>query len=135
MKKTLKAKSALGNIYKAGEYILRQGDSGNCMYEIQEGQVEVVSSLGDKEIVLGTLSKGDFFGEMALFDQSPRSASVRAKKETRVITIDKRIFFGRVSDDPTLAFRILEKMSGRIRQLDRELVELKKKIQKQIKET
>lgn len=101
------------------------------MYEIQEGQVEVVLSEGDKEIVLGTLSKGDFFGEMALFDQSPRSASVRATRETRLITIDKRIFFGRVYDDPTLAFRILEKMSGRIRQLDRELVELKEKVQKQ----
>jgi CRP-like cAMP-binding protein len=129
MRKRLKAKSSLGNIYSDGEYIVRQGEPGNCMYEIQEGDVEVVMNEGDREIHLGTLRKGDFFGEMALFERTNRSASIRASGEARVITIDKRIFFGRVSEDPTLAFRILEKMSNRIRQLDKELMDMKKKAQ------
>ena len=129
MRMRLKAKSSLGNIYSDGEYIVRQGEPGNCMYEIQDGKVEVVMNKGDQEILLGTLRKGDFFGEMAIFEQSVRSASVRAAGEARVITIDKKIFFGRVSEDPTLAFRILGKMSNRIRQLDKELIELKKKAQ------
>lgn len=129
MRKRLKVKSSLGNIYSDGEYIVRQGEPGNCMYEIQDGKVEVVMNEGDREIHLGTLHQGDFFGEMAIFEQSVRSASVRAAGEARVITIDKKIFFGRVSEDPTLAFRILGKMSNRIRQLDKELMDMKKKTQ------
>ena len=74
-------------------------------------------------------SKIVLIGEMAIFEQSVRSASVRAAGEARVITIDKKIFFGRVSEDPTLAFRILGKMSNRIRQLDKELMDMKKKTQ------
>jgi len=97
------------------------------MYEIQEGKVEVVIKEGDREIQLGILRKGDFFGEMALFERANRSASVRATGKARILTIDKRIFFGRVSEDPTLAFRILEKLSNRIRQLDKELMDIKNK--------
>ena len=69
-------------------------------------------------------SKIAVIGEMAIFEQR-----VRAAGKARVITIDKKIFFARVSEDPTLAFRILEKMSNRIRQLDKELMDMKKKTQ------
>jgi CRP-like cAMP-binding protein len=114
----------LGNVYKDGEYIVRQGEPGNCMYEIQTGKVEVLRHEEGKELLLSVLEKGDFFGEMALFEKSPRSASIRAKGEARVLTIDKRILMRRISQDPTLAFRLLEKMSGRIRELNSKLVQL-----------
>ena len=114
----------LGNIYKDGDYIVHQGEPGNCMYEIQAGKVTVLHVENGKEVILNVLGKGDFFGEMALFEKSPRSASIRAKGEARVLTIDKRILMRRISQDPTLAFRLLEKMSGRIRELDAKFIQL-----------
>ncbi len=125
MKKKSQELGYLGNIYQDGEYIVRQGEPGNNMYEIQGGKVVVFRSEGADEILLAELSKGEFFGEMAIFEHGVRSASVRAVEETRVLTIDKKILLSRITQDPTLAFRMLEKMSHRIRELDTELARLK----------
>jgi len=117
--------SELGKIYEDGEIIIRQGDAGQCMYEIQNGKVEVLQERKGKEVSLATLKKGDFFGEMAIFEKEIRSATIRALGKARILTIDRRILLRRVSEDPSLALRILEKMSNRIRELDDELVKLK----------
>ena len=95
MKKKSKESGYLGNTYKDGEYIVRQGEPGNCMYEIQGGKVVVFRSEGADEILLAELPKGEFFGEMAIFEHGVRSASVRAKGEARVLTIDKKILLRR----------------------------------------
>ncbi|GAH40492.1 unnamed protein product, partial [marine sediment metagenome] len=116
---------ALGKVYRDGEIIVRQGDAGDCMYVIQAGQVEVLQEKNDKEVRLAVLGEGDFFGEMALFEHEVRSATVRALGEVRVLTIDKRTFLRRIHEDPSLAFRIVQKMSQRIRELNTEVVRLK----------
>lgn len=114
--------SSLGKMYRDGEEIVRQGEAGDCMYVIQAGRAEVVRSEGGKESRLAVLQEGDVFGEMALFDQEERSATVRALGEVRALTVDKRTFLRHVHEDPSLAFRILQKMSRRIRDLNAELV-------------
>jgi len=116
---------ALGKVYRNGESIVRQGESGDCMYVIQAGQVEVLQEREGKEIRLSVLDEGDVFGEMALFERETRSATVRALGDARVLTVDKKIFLRRVHEDPSFAFRILQKMSHRIRELDAELVRVK----------
>lgn len=108
---------ALGKVYEDGERIFSQGEVGNCMYIVQQGEVEVLVEGPDGEIVLTTLGPGDVFGELALFTKKPRSATVRAKGKARVLSIDKRGFFKRMHEDPSLAFRILKKMSERIQEL------------------
>lgn len=107
----------LGRVYTHGENIIRQGDVGDCMYVIQEGQVEVVVEKDGKEIKLGVHGPGQFFGEMAIFDRDVRSATVRAIGSARVLTVDKKNFMRRVHEDPSLAFRLVETMSTRIRNL------------------
>jgi len=108
----------LGKIYNDGEILVRQGEKGNCMYVIQSGNVEVVQTGHDnKEIRLTVLSKGDVFGEMAIFQEEVRSATVRALGKVRVIVVDKRIFLKRVHEDPSFAFSLLQKMSMRIKEL------------------
>lgn len=109
---------ALGKLYTDGEDIVRQGDPGNCMYVIQQGQAEVLLKKGDKLVCVAVLGEGDFFGEMALFDQEVRSATVRAKGDVRALTLEKRNFLRRIHEDPSLAFRMLERMSHRIRELN-----------------
>ncbi len=107
----------LGKIYEDGELIICQGEVGDCMYVIQEGEVEIFLDDGENEITLATRGPGDFFGEMALFDRDVRSASVRAKGQARVLTVDKKNLLGRIQRDPSMAFRVLETMSNRIREL------------------
>jgi CRP-like cAMP-binding protein len=115
----------LGKVYGDGEEIVRQGETGDCMYVIQTGQAEAIQGKEGKAVRLAVLGEGDIFGEMALFERMPRSATVRAMGDVRVLTIDKKTFLRRVHEDPSLAFRILQKMSWRIRELDNEMVRIK----------
>ena len=118
-------KGALGKVYQDGEVIIRQGEVGNCMYVIQEGKVEVLIKEDGKEIQLAVRGEGDFIGEMAIFDRDVRSATIRAVGQVRILTIDKMNFLRRIHEDPSLAFRIVETMSHRIRELSKENAHLK----------
>ena len=111
------ATGALGKIFRDGDVIIRQGDIDDCMYVIQEGKVEIVLESGGQENVLTVLDTGDFFGEMALFDKDVRSATVRAVGDAKVLTVDKKSLMRRFLEDPSLAFRLVETMSKRIREL------------------
>jgi CRP/FNR family transcriptional regulator len=99
------------------------------MFVVQAGEVEVIREQAGREVRLAILKEGDFFGEMALFDREVRSATVRARGEARILTIDKKTFLSRVQEDPSLAFNILRTMSARIRNLDAELALAKGKSQ------
>jgi len=116
---------ALGRVFMDGEVIIQQGEVGNCMYVIQDGKVEVFIEKDGNEIQLAIRKEGDFFGEMAIFERDVRSATVRAMGQVRVLTIDKRNFLRRISQDPSMAFRIVETMSRRIRKLSDENAQLK----------
>jgi len=122
------AVEGLGKQYEDGQEIVREGDVGEHMFVIQDGMVEVVRSTEGGEVQLATLGPGDVFGEMALFEREVRSATVRALGPVRVLTIDRRTFFRRIQEDPSLAFRILHKMSERIRKLNQRVAELESQI-------
>ena len=115
-------RGALGKLYSDGELIVRQGKSGNSMYVVQGGRVEVVqhSDRGEEQH-LAYLKAGDFFGEMAVFENEVRSATVRADGEARVLKIDKKTLLTRIREDPLLAVNLLKTMSHRIRELDMEI--------------
>lgn len=116
---------ALGKVYENGEVIIRQGDVGNCMYVIQDGEVEVVSQSDHGEVRLAVRKKGEFIGEMSLFEKEVRSAEVRALGTTRVLTIDSRSLMARFHEDPSLAFRLVQTLSHRVRELSTEVARLK----------
>jgi CRP-like cAMP-binding protein len=115
------ARGELGKIYHEGDVIVQQGETGDCMYVVQSGKVEVIQERDGQEICLAELGEGDFFGEMALLEKDVRSATVRAIGEARVLTVDKKLLLRKIHEDPSLAFRMMQKMSQRVRQLDREL--------------
>lgn len=117
----------LGRTYKNGEIVCREGDEGDCMFVIQAGTVRVSKDTPSGEVVIATLGEGEIFGEMALFDKLPRSATVSACGDTRLLTIDKDKLFSNLSRDPTLAFKIIQSMSARTRLLNEEFIKLKKK--------
>ena len=115
----------LGRMYDDGEVIVRQGDKGDCMFVIQAGEVEIVHEDGETETRLAVRKEGDFFGEMAIFEQDVRSATVRTLGPARILTVDKKNFLRRVHEDPSLAYRIVQTMSRRIRELSAEVAHLR----------
>ena len=114
----------MGKTYANGEIIVRQGESGDCMFAIQKGQIEVIRRGKDGEVRVAVLEEGEIFGEMAIFEREARSATVRALGEARVLTVDKKTFLRRVQEDPSLAFNLVRMMSRRIRRLSGEIAEL-----------
>jgi CRP-like cAMP-binding protein len=113
---------ALGKVYVDGEVIIRQGETGDSMYVVQGGRVEILQdSQKGGEQHLAFLDTGDFFGEMAVFEKEVRSATVRAKGEARVLKIDKKALLTRIREDPLLAVNLLKTMSHRIRHLNEEV--------------
>jgi CRP/FNR family cyclic AMP-dependent transcriptional regulator len=119
------AEGDLGKVYRDGEVLVRQGDAGDCMYVIQEGQAEIYMERDGKEVVLRTASAGEVIGEMAIFERVVRSASVRAKGDMRALTVDKRNFLKRINEDPSLAFRLVKLMSRKIREMSEEVARLR----------
>jgi CRP-like cAMP-binding protein len=112
------ADSILGKLYRDGEVVARQGERGDCMLVIQEGQLAVFKEHeGRLPVRVAVLNKGDIFGEMSLFEQEIRSATVQSVGESRVLTVDKKTFIRRVQEDPTLAFNLVRIMSQSIRNL------------------
>jgi flavin-dependent dehydrogenase len=122
---TYKEMGELGKVYQSGEIIVRQGEVGDCMFFVQSGKVEVIKESEGREIRLAELGPGEFFGEMALFEKDVRSATVRPLGEVRVLTVDRKMFLRKIHDDPSLAFRVMQKMSRRIRELDDELMRVR----------
>jgi len=117
---------ALGRVFEDGEVVVRQGDVGDCMYVIQEGKVGVYLESPDADaVLLAEPGVGEMIGEMAIFERQPRSATVKAHGQARILTVDKRNFLRRVQEDPSLAFRVLETMSHRIRDLNLEIQRLR----------
>ncbi len=118
----------LGRLYKDGEVVVGEGMRSRTMYVVQSGKVKVVRSYGGKEMELAILGEGDIFGEMSLFDASPRSATVVVVGEARILAIEHEGLLKRIKTDPTLAFRIIKQMSQRVRDLNSRLTSAQKLI-------
>jgi len=111
--------SATERTYPAGEVILRQGETGDSIYLIGAGAAEVVLRRPDeKDLTLYTLGDGELFGEMALLERRPRSATVKAAKETTILEIPGTEFEGLIGKHPGLALAVLAKLRQRLRYTD-----------------
>jgi CRP-like cAMP-binding protein len=121
-------RNSLGQLFHDGELIIKQGAPGDCLYVIQQGKVAVIAESDDREVKIAELGTSEFFGEMGLFEKTVRSCSVRALGEVWVLTIDRKNFYHTIQKDPSLAFRLLEKISHRLRQADIKIAELQKQL-------
>ena len=108
-------KEATAN-YSAGDIIFGQGDLGTEMYIIIEGEVEIIKHINEESHVLSRLEKGDFFGEMALLENVPRTADAVAKTDVKAILINGSRFDDMLRKNPEIAVRIIRKYSKRLRE-------------------
>lgn len=109
--------------YADGELICREGESSSEMFVIQSGRVRVTKASGRGEIDLAMLERGNFFGEMSVLEGLPRDASARAVGATRVLVMNSGALLVRLRRDPTFAFELLRRLSGRVRALNSRLLE------------
>jgi len=111
----------LGLLYRDGEIIIKQGSVGKCLYVIQEGKVEIIKERDGENIKITELGETEFFGEMGLFEKDVRSCTVKAVGDVKILTVDKRNFYKSIQQDASLAYRLLEKMSNRLRKATKKI--------------
>ncbi len=105
--------------FRAGESIVREGDEGVGFYLIVEGSAEVRRSGKN----LSKLGQGNFFGELTVIDEQPRSADVIAVEQTRCLVLNTFNFSGLVHAYPSIAMKILKELARRLRTTDQALTE------------
>lgn len=102
--------------FEAGARIFSEGELGTEMYIIQDGEVHICKRLGTDSHVLSTLQKGDFFGEMAVLESTPRTADAIAHTNVRLILINGSRFDEMIRKNPEIAVRIMRKYAKRLRE-------------------
>ena len=105
----------------SGEVVFHEGDLGTEMYIIQEGQVEILRLGSEGPRRLALLEKGDFFGEMSILDELPRTATAAAVTDARLLEINGATFDEMLRANPEIAIRIMRKLSLRVRRADEQL--------------
>ncbi len=108
--------------YADGEVICREGESSSEMFVIQSGRVRITKSSNRGEIDLALLDRGNFFGEMSVLEGLPRDATATAVGATRVLVMSTGALLVRLRRDPTFAFELLHRLSGRVRSLNSRLL-------------
>lgn len=105
--------------FGTGETVVRRGEKGNGLYLILEGSAAVKRG----RRVLARLGAGQFFGELSLFDNEPRSADVVTLRPSKLAILSTAEFWGYVASQPEILLRILEEMSRRLRATSQALAE------------
>jgi len=110
----------------AGQLVLSEGDPGDSLYVVLEGELEVTKRQGSQDVLLALYDPGQFFGEMALLEQAPRSASVRTVQESRLLVISQAAFQSLLSCSPSAPLRILHTVTSRLRSTESALIQNEK---------
>jgi len=100
--------------YEPGTVLFREGDLGGEMYVIQSGSVEISREIGERHQVLAMLSAGEFFGEMAIVNDRPRSATATIKQRARLLVVDTRTFESMLRCKTEIALRLIKALAMRL---------------------
>jgi CRP/FNR family cyclic AMP-dependent transcriptional regulator len=100
--------------FAPGQYVFKAGDSGDTMYIVIEGKAKILVGSTTVEIA----GPGSIFGEMALIDNAPRSATVVARTHCRLVTVDQGEFLYMVSEGPFFALEVMKVIADRLRKMD-----------------
>lgn len=115
---------AIKKTFPKNTILFSTGDSTDALYVICEGKVKVtIDDNEGKEIILSMLGKGEYFGEMALLDDEPRSASVTTKETTQLLIISKNDFMDIFSSNP-ITFNLLKDLVKRLREANKKIESL-----------
>jgi CRP-like cAMP-binding protein len=104
-----------------GEHLFEEGDAGDSMFVLQSGRVRVFRRVGQTEVTIATLGPGELFGEMAVLEGLPRTATAVAAEPTIAVELNRQVFEDMVRENGEIALRVLRKLSGRLREADQKI--------------
>ena len=107
--------------YAPGTVLFREGEEANEMYVIQAGEVEIKRVIGEEERTLAVLPAGEFFGEMAIVNDRPRSATAVVKSPSRLLVIDGSTFEAMVRGKTEIALRIIKTLASRLERANQQI--------------
>ncbi|MBW1808998.1 MAG: Crp/Fnr family transcriptional regulator [Deltaproteobacteria bacterium] len=113
-----------GREFPVGTAIFKEGDVGNEMYVIQSGKINISKSVRNVEKVLVTLGPGAFFGEMAIINQKPRSASAVVVEDARLLVIGPKTFETMIRGNAEIAVRMIKILAQRLQEADEQIENL-----------
>ena len=114
----------------AGELVFAEHELGEEMYVVHAGKIVIFHEAGGREHMLDLVRSGGYFGEMAIIDEQPRSASARADEESVLLVLHKSDFRAAIQDYPEIAFEVLKEFVRRLREADLRIRHLAGELQK-----
>jgi CRP-like cAMP-binding protein len=108
--------SRFGNKIPANTVLFQEGDRGEEMYIIQSGKVKISKRIRGVEKTLATLEKGEFFGEMAILNDKPRSATAETLEPCEMLVIDRKTFDALIRGNVEIAVRFIKRLADRLRE-------------------
>ncbi len=121
MSSELSVAEIYGRDFPEGAVVFEEGDPGSRMYVIQSGEVRIVKRVGTRDIMLARLGAGEAFGEMALLEGQPRSATAIVEAPSRILVIDEGAFADLIRRNGEIALRLLRRLSARLREANRQI--------------
>ncbi len=113
-----------GREFPKGHVLFREGEPGKEMFVVQSGKVNITKTVRDTEKILATLGAGEFFGEMALLNNKPRSAGATMAEPGKLLVIDPRTFEAMIRGNVEIAVRLIKKLSDRLQEADDQIENL-----------
>jgi len=110
--------------FPKGHVLFREGDAGKEMYVIVSGKVTISKRVRDQEKILVTLPPGEFFGEMSILNNKPRSASATVAENCKLVVIDPKTFEDMIKKNTEIAVRMIKKLAERLRAADSQIENL-----------
>jgi len=110
--------------FRRGDTVFREGEKGRTMFIVQSGSIGLYQQVNGTSQHLGTLEKGDFFGEMSILEGLPRTVTARAEEDAEVIEINNAVFDKMIRGNIEIAVRMLRKLSIRLREAESRIAEL-----------
>jgi CRP-like cAMP-binding protein len=105
-----------GKQFPTGTVLFREGDRGEEMFILQAGKVKISKKIRGVEKTLATLEKGEFFGEMAILNDKPRSASAETIEDCEMLVIDRKTFEVLLRSNVEIAIRFIKRLADRLRE-------------------
>lgn len=119
--------STIEKTFTDGQVIIKEGDAGNTFFQLLEGNVSVYKSYGQSdEVVVATLGAGQYFGEMAVIENYPRSSTIVAEGDVKVIEIPAEDMNGYITENPDKILEIMKLLGSRIKTMTEDCNEAKK---------
>jgi CRP-like cAMP-binding protein len=113
-----------GKEFKRGEVLFKEGEPGNEMYVVQAGKVNITKTVRETEKILATLGAGEFFGEMSILNNKPRSAGAVVAEDAKLLVIDPKTFEAMIRGNVEIAVRLIKKLSDRLQEADEQIENL-----------